>query len=135
MASNFFQNNTSDLNQLWFDSHKKLIKRVTTELGQLDKYEELVDKFLGKQLKIKKQKDPNMPKRSKSSFLYFCDAHRASVKNKHKDFKMGEVMKELGKMWKECKPKEKEKFIKMSQEAKSDYNDKLEEYNLNNCYE
>ena len=135
MASNFFQNNTSDVNQIWFDSHKKLIKRVTTELGQVDKYEELVEKFLGKQLKIKKQKDPNMPKRSKSSFLYFCDAHRTSVKTKHPEFKMGDVMKELGKMWKECKPKEKEKFIKIAQEAKSEYTDKLEEYNENNCYE
>ena len=133
MASNFFQNNTSDINQIWFDSHKKLIKRVTTELGQVDKYEELVEKFLGKQLKIKKQKDPNMPKRSKSSFLYFCDAHRNSVKTKNPTFKMGDVMKELGTKWASCK--DKDTYIKLAQEAKSEYLEKLEAYNENNCYE
>ena len=61
MASNFFLNNVLDLNQMWYSSHKKLIKRIATELNQLDRYEELVEKFLGTQLKIKKQRDPLMP--------------------------------------------------------------------------
>jgi len=133
MASNFFQNNTLDLNQMWFTSHKKLIKRVLTETGQLDKYEELVLKFLGDQLKIKKQRDPLMPKRPKSSFLYFCDTHRNEVRNEHPTYKMGEVMKELGKMWRECK--DKEQYNKMSSEAKINYQENMEEYNNNNCYE
>ena len=133
MASNFFQNNTLDVNKIWFESHKKLIKRVTTELGQLDKYEELVELFLGTQIKIKKQKDPNMPKRSKSSFLYFCDEFRTEIKKQNPKFKMGDVMKELGQKWAKCE--DKTKYIKLSTEAKSDYVDKLEEYNLNNCYE
>jgi hypothetical protein len=133
MASNFFQNNTVDINQIWFSSHKKLIKRVLTETGQLDKYDELVQKFLGDQLKIKKQRDPLMPKRPKSSFLYFCETHRNDIRKEHPAYKMGDVMKELGKMWRECE--DKEQYNKMSSDAKTDYEENIEEYNNNNCYE
>ena len=133
MASNFFQNNTVDLNKMWYNSHKKLIKRVLTETGELDKFDELVQKFLGEELKIKKQRDPLMPKRPKSSFLYFCDKHKSQVMKKNPKFKMGEVMKELGNMWKNCK--DKEPYNKMSSQAKLDYEENMEEYNNNNCYE
>jgi len=133
MASNFFQNNTLDLNQMWFSSHKKLIKRVLTETGKLDKYDELVHKFLGDQLKIKKQRDPLMPKRPKSSFLYFCDKHRNDIRKKNPKYKMGDVMKQLGKMWKACE--DKEPYNKMSSDAKTEYEENMEDYNNNNCYE
>ena len=133
MASNFFQNNVVDLNQMWYSSHKKLIKRIATELNQLDRYEELVEKFLGGQLKIKKQRDPLMPKRPKSSFLYFCDEHRQGAMKKNPELKMGGIMKVLGKMWADCK--DKSKFEKMSEDAKRDYEERMEEYNDNNCYE
>ena len=133
MASNFFQNGTLDLNQLWFNSHKRLIKRVLTETEQLDKYDDLVEKFLGTQLKIKKQRDPLMPKRPKSSFLYFCDQHRKEIMKKNPKYKMGDVMKKLGKMWQECE--DKEPYNKMSFDAKTDYDENMEEYNNNNCYE
>ena len=133
MASNFFQNNTLDLNKMWYNSHKKLIKRVLTETSQLDKYDELVVKFLGDQLKIKKQRDPLMPKRPKSSFLYFCDGHRDAIRQKYPKYKMGDVMKELGKMWRECE--EKEIYNKQSEDAKIEYDENMEEYHNNNCYE
>ena len=133
MASNFFQNNTLDLNQMWFTSHKKLIRRVLTETGQLEKYDELVLKFLGNQLKIKKQRDPLMPKRPKSSFLYFCDTHRNEVRKENPKYKMGDIMKHLGKMWRECT--DKEAYSKMSEEAKTNYEENMEEYHNNNCYE
>ena len=133
MASNFFQNGTLDLNQLWFNSHKRLIKRVLTETEQLDKYDELVQKFLGDKLKIKKQRDPLMPKRPKSSFLYFCDKYRKEIMKKNPKYKMGDVMKKLGKMWQECE--DKEPYNKMQCDAKTDYDENMEEYNNNNCYE
>ena len=135
MASNFFQNGTLDLNQLWFNSHKRLIKRVLTETEQLDKYDELVQKFLGDQIKIKKQRDPLMPKRPKSSFLYFCDKYRKEIMKKNPKYKMGDVMKKLGKMWRECEDEDKEPYNKMSSDAKTDYEENMEEYNNNNCYE
>jgi hypothetical protein len=39
------------------------------------------------------------PKRAKSAYLYFCDAHRDEVKSKHPEFKATEITSELGRMW------------------------------------
>lgn len=133
MASNFFQNNTVDLNDLWYNSHKKLIKRVLAEVNASDMQEEIIKKFLAKPLKIKKQKDPLMPKRPKSSFLYFCDEHRTSIRTENKGISMGDVMKELGQLWGKCESKDT--YEELSKEAKQDYEERMEEYNDNNCYD
>ena len=133
MASNFFQNNVVDLNTLWWKSHEKLIKRVASELGASDKQDELINKFIGSQLKIKKQKDPLMPKRSKSSFLFFCDEHRSKIRKENPELKMGEVMKQLGKMWSNCNDKDKYKAI--ANIAKQEYESAIEEYTENNYYD
>ena len=133
MASNFFQNNVVDLNTLWWKSHEKLIKRVASELGASDKQDELINKFIGSQLKIKKQKDPLMPKRSKSSFLFFCDEHRSKIRKENPELNMGNVMKKLGDMWGACKDKDKYKTI--ANIAKQEYESAIEEYAANNYYD
>ena len=133
MASNFFQNNVVDLNYLWYNSHRKLIKRIAAELGASDKQDELITKFIGTQLKIKKQKDPLMPKRSKSSFLYFCDEYRQIVRTENPKFKMADVMKKLGVMWSECK--NKDKYVNLARIAKQEYESAMEHYNENNYFE
>ena len=135
MASNLFQNTRLDLNAMWYDSHKSLLKRVAAELGASEKQDELIEKFLGNPLKIKKQRDPLMPKRPKSSFLFFCDHNRQPIRDKTPDLSMGMVMKELGKQWSDCDEEDRTKFEEMSKNAKSDYESNLEEYHLNNYYE
>lgn len=54
--------------------------------------------------KRKRTKDPNMPKRAWSAFFFFCEVERPKVRAKHPDWKVGDVAKELGKMW-EAAPK------------------------------
>lgn len=128
MDSLNFYNNTVTINDLWYDSHRSLIERVATELDQTDKINLLVDKFLGKSLKLKKFKDPNKPKRAKTSYLYFCQEMRPTVKSKNPDLKLGGVMKELGKMWGKLSDKEKEKYEELYQEDKIRYEEEIEEY-------
>ena len=134
MACNSFQNNTCDLNNMWYESHKQLVHRVANELNASDKADELVEKFLCKQQKFKKVKDPLLPKKPKTSFIFFCNDNRAKVLKKNKDYKMGDVMKELGKLWKQCSEKEKEKYNLMAKEAKQTYEDDMETYQENNYY-
>lgn len=78
MSSMLFHNDTRELNLLWYNSHKNLITSICIELGQVDKIEELSQKFLGMPLKIKALKDPNKPKRAKTSYLYFCEEKTAA---------------------------------------------------------
>jgi hypothetical protein len=132
MSSLSFNNSTIDLNGLWFNSHVKLIKNITRELNVQDRQDELIAKFLGDKMKIKKRKDPNLPKKPLSSFLFFCNEHRNNVRIKNPDMKMGDVMKKLGEMWGKASKKEKEKFTKLGEKAKEAYSEQMEQFNLEN---
>lgn len=58
--------------------------------------------------KASKAKDPNKPKRGKSSYLYFCAANRGQVKTALGDkAKATDVARELGSRWQELKKSEK----------------------------
>ena len=133
MAGVFFQNNTCDINSIWYESHKLLIKRIVAELNVSDREDELIDKFIGKPIKIKKQRDELYPKRPKTSFLFFCDEHRDIVKKNKPNLKLGDTMKELGILWKECC--DKSKYSELSDNAKIEYEDNLETYKINNYYD
>ena len=95
MAHIHFQNNIIDINRIIYESHKTLIKKIATELDAKDKQEELITKFLGDPLKIKKQRDPLLPKKPMTSFLLFCDEKRSLVKKEYPDYKMGQIMKKF----------------------------------------
>ena len=62
MASTVFHNNTVNLNDTWYESHAHLIRMVALDLGKEDQIEYLIEKFLGKKHKVKKQKNPYLPK-------------------------------------------------------------------------
>ena len=114
MAATVYFNNTNELNSLWYDSHASVVKRVCMELGQTDDMNAVVEKILGPRPKVKKMKDPNKPKKAKTAFMFYCDAHRPALMKaqKAKDGKIniGEIAKELGKKWKSLTDKDKKPF-------------------------
>jgi hypothetical protein len=78
--------------------------------------------------KEKKLKDPNAPKRPRSSYLFFCDDKRAEVKGENPDFKAVDVTKQLGRMWKELSEEDKKPYEKQSKKAKKEYESQMESY-------
>jgi len=77
----------------------------------------------------KKLKDPNAPKRPKSSYLFFCEEKRSKVKEANPDMKATEVTKELGRMWREeVSEKEKKKYEKKAETAREEYKEAMSEY-------
>ena len=68
------------------------------------------------------------PKRPKSSYLYFCADERANVKKDHPDFKVTEVISELGRRWKALKDEEKEQYIEQSKVDRDRYIREKEEF-------
>ena len=134
MAHITFQNNNIDINSIFYQSHKQLIKNIAIELDITDKdrQNELIKKFLGEPMKIKKQRDPLLPKKPNTSFIYFCADYRDGIRTKNPDLKIGGVMKELGKMWESYD--NKDKYIEMAKNARELYNEEIETYNLTNCY-
>jgi len=123
-----FYNNTAIINEIWYDSHRNLIVKIATELDSVDQIDSLAEKFLGKAMKMKKFKDPKKPKRPKTSYLYFCEEKRPLVKSNHPEFKVGQIMKELGKMWQSLSEDNKFKYIELYKKDKIRYEDELEEY-------
>ena len=114
MAATVYFNNTNELNSLWYDSHASVVKRVCMELGKTDNMNDIVEKILGPRPKVKKMKDPNKPKKAKTAFMFYCDAHRPALmkaqKAKQGKINIGEIAKELGKKWKSLTDKDKKPF-------------------------
>jgi hypothetical protein len=52
--------------------------------------------------KRKAAKDPNKPKRNLSAFFFFCNEKRPDIQKAHPEWKVGDVAKELGKLWEKC---------------------------------
>lgn len=129
-----FHNNTVNINDVWYESHKSLLQMVCVELGHTDKIDTMVEKFLGKKLKMKAYKDPTKPKRAKSAYFYFCDDERGKIikkhKKKHKKINMGNVAKELAVMWKAVQ--DKSKYTTLADADKQRYANEMSAYNDKN---
>tara|TARA_B100000497_G_scaffold9339_1_gene10167 strand:- start:653 stop:1513 length:861 start_codon:yes stop_codon:yes gene_type:complete len=82
----------------------------------------------------KTQKDPNAPKKPKSSYLCFCEVNRKKVQQDlGADTKVTEITKELGNRWNALKenPKkatELKKYEKMAGEDRARYEDEMSSY-------
>ena len=73
--------------------------------------------------KTRKKKDPNAPKRGKTSFMYWC----ADYREKHKDEGKFSA-KVLGPIWKEMDDEEKEPFVELANADNERYKTELEAY-------
>ena len=133
MTSILFHNDTVTLNHLWFESHKRLLTSVCIELGQVDKIEELAEKYLGNKLKIKVLKDPNKPKRAATAYLVFCNDKRppliAKMRKKNEKINVGTIQKKLGKIWGKMTDEDKKPYVEKSNIDKERYKEEMEEYN------
>tara|TARA_B100001250_G_C19639908_1_gene717785 strand:- start:151 stop:576 length:426 start_codon:yes stop_codon:yes gene_type:complete len=136
-----YYNSSVQINDIFYESHKNLIEKVCKDLDSGNKVDELVKKYLDKP-DLKAKKDPNKPKKPKSSFLLFCDEERSKLIEKEKKglkkgekFNLGAVQKKLGEMWGKLSKDKKSKFDMATEKAKEEYYDKLTDYetSINEC--
>lgn len=81
--------------------------------------------------KKKVKKDPNEPKKPKTSYFLFCDDMREQVSKELKEKNAAKVSQELGKRWKDIDPEEKKKYDEMYANAKKEYAKDFAEYKKN----
>lgn len=55
--------------------------------------------------RMRRLKDPAMPKRALSAFFFFCDQQRPQIRSAHPEWRVSEIAKELGRLWDECTDK------------------------------
>lgn len=131
MNTKEFHNASVDINKLWYQSHKELIRKVANELKKPELVDELTEKFLGTEIKIKKFRDPKEPKRPKTAFLFFCDEFRPKLKMENDTLSLGDMMTKLGEIWRTYGDEEKEQYIQKYNDAKYTYEEQMEEYRDN----
>ena len=128
MAHLPYYNRLVSVTDVFYDSHRDLIEKVCIELNASEKIDDMIDRYLDNSVKLKAKKDPNQPKRSKTSYMFFCEENRATVLKKNPTAKLGEVSKILGNQWKALSDKKKAKFVKLADEDKVRYEGDMEKY-------
>jgi hypothetical protein len=92
-------------------------------------FKELINKFIPKVKKVKKtKKNKNAPKNPRSAYILFSNVERENVKNENPKMTSKEIMKELGKKWKEADDDEKEKYRELAKEDKERFDEEMKNY-------
>jgi hypothetical protein len=132
MSSILFHNDTSTLNHLWYESHKRLLTSVCIKLDKVDQIDPLLKEFLGEKMKMPKLKDPNKPKRAGTAYLFYCNAKRPALmvelKNKGQKINVGQLQQKLGKSWKTLTDSAKKPFLELAAKDSLRYKQQMEEY-------
>jgi hypothetical protein len=72
--------------------------------------------------KKKKRVTKAGPKRASSAYIYFCKDYRSKIKEENPELTPSEIMKEMGRVWREeMTDKKKKKYIKLNEEDKERY--------------
>ncbi|CAJ0942075.1 unnamed protein product, partial [Mesorhabditis belari] len=108
-------------------------KRRFYELAQKDaeRYQAEVAAYGGEDSIRKRKrakKDPNAPKRALSAFFFFSQDKRPEVQATHTEWKVMQVAQELGRMWKDMSPEQKEIYERRAQADKERYSEEMGTY-------
>lgn len=110
-------------------------KEVDSVRNALEEHQSELQKIITKNLPkqkatlLKKAKDPNAPKRGKSSYIFFCVDKRQDVIDANPDMSAKEVIKELGRVWREeTSESDKEKYVSQSVADKERYEAEMTDY-------
>ncbi|KAF2770103.1 HMGB family protein [Teratosphaeria nubilosa] len=76
----------------------------------------------------KKKKDPNMPKRGLSAYMFFANDQRDKVREENPGIKFGEVGKILGEKWKGLNDKQKAPYEAKAAADKKRYEEEKAAY-------
>lgn len=78
--------------------------------------------------KMKKEKDPNAPKRPLSAYFIFSNEIRPTVKKQNPDAKITDMSKIIGDMWKGMDDGKKAKYQKKADTDKERYEKEMAAY-------
>jgi len=84
--------------------------------------------------KTKRKKDPEAPKKWKTSYIFFCAAQRELLKNQDVKFKATEITAKLAEMWKHLSDREKVKYEELSKQDKERYIKEMSTYSPSETY-
>ena len=126
---------TKKLAEMWKSSDEDL-KKEYKEKSEQDKerYAKELETYVPKdgfqnpkekKTKSKKSKKTG-PKKPLNAYMWFCSDKREELKGK--GFSNTEILRELGRLWKELSDKKKKPYVKKAEEDKERYQDEMKDY-------
>lgn len=109
------------------DIHDKLMNAYRHS-GDHAAFQEKLHAFKIFETTLPFKKDPNMPKKSLSSYMIFGSHIRPTVVKENKGIKVTEVMSKISEKWNKLGEKEKAKWIKKAEEEKKKKTKEVEKY-------
>jgi hypothetical protein len=106
-------------------------EQVQTVRNSLESNQSDLQKILNKDNKqtiTKKEKDPEAPKRGKSSYIFYCIENRQKIQTKNPNMSAKDIIKELGSSWRTLTDTQKDKYIKLADGDKQRYTGEISEY-------
>ena len=120
-------NKQIELQNIFYESHCELITQLCIELDCADRIKEFQHKFLDK-IKLKPKKDPNEPRKPKTSYMYFCEDKRQSVLDKYPNMLLGEQSKKLGDEWSKLEEENRKVYVDKAKKDKTRYEEEIDVY-------
>ena len=127
LVSENFKKLSPEERKKWDDRAEKDKQRYKTEMASYEPPDDGSDEE-DEAPKKKAKKDPNAPKRGKSSYFFYMDAMRDKVKQDNPEASFSEIGKLLGAGWKKLSSDEKAKYEKMAEKDKQRYQKEMAGY-------
>jgi len=123
-----YHNKLIEMTEVFYASHCELITSICIELGQPERIKDLQDKLLDK-MKLKAKRDPDEPKKPKTSYMYFCQAKRDSILKENPKILLGDQSKKLGSLWTLLSEEDRGPYIQLASDDRTRYEADIDNYN------
>ena len=109
-------------------SHGAIIDLVCTQFGRPEKAGELKAAMLDDRVRLRRRRNPHLPKRPISAYAAYLRHARSEALAKSEDKNPREVLKELARMWRDLSDEAKQPFVQIAQKDKQRYKEAMEKY-------
>ncbi|CAK4151785.1 unnamed protein product [Aphanomyces euteiches] len=127
---------SSEIGRRWAqvsDQDKKKYEQMAQK--DKDRYQDEKDNYTpdpeyenAKTKGVRTKKDPNAPKRPLSAYFFFCQEHRAAIREKNPSKSITEIAPLLAEQWRSLPEKKRAKYNKMASDAKANYQVEVAKY-------
>ena len=110
------------------DTETQEYLKETWKISKLDLELLLLPEIKKLKSKKKSKKPKDAPKNPKSSYIFFCQDKRSEIKENNPEFLSKDIMRELGRLWKNTTEEDKIKYIDLASNDKERYKEEIKNY-------
>jgi len=103
----------------------RVVETLESNSSQIQK---TINTRINQDAKKLRVKDPNAPKRNKSSYLIFCEERREHIKKNNPSISSTQLIRELGSAWKTVSAADKTRYEALAVKDKSRFESEMKSY-------